>query len=400
MMVIVAAGTAASDLAAGPAMVAAADRLADGVDDVAIARVGDDAAGVIARESLGLVDVEPGRAAIVGAPHSAIVLGIDDRVELERPALARGRDADPAERPAWPATPRQSPPMNAAVVGAVDGAARPGGLGEIALPRPLPRLPRRGEDRVGMLGVAGKVDRAGPRPCAQRMRPVLAAVGRAIDAARLARPEEMPDRRDKHGVGVARVDPDPADIARVAQPEVLPGRAAVGGAIDPAPRLDVIARLGLAAADIDRVGPRRRHRDCPDRRAAALVEQGLPRPPAVVGLPHAPARGREDIAVGATGEALDHFRPAGAERAELTPVKCRVKRGVERARRRGRRGSGSKRRGDAGEQGEQSGRTRHRSTPVTGATVLAQLGRPRQAHETKRAPRAGRALGSGIAVRA
>ena len=255
MMIIVAARATAGDGAGRPAMVAAADRLADRIHRLGVARVGDDPAGIITGERLLFIGVHPMRPAVVGSPHPAVVLGVDHRIQFERVAAARGGDADPPQRPARPAAAREFPPADPAIVGSIDCAARPRSLGEIALPRPLPPLPRRRKDGVRMLGIARQIDRPGPRPGAERVRPILAAVGRAIDAARLARAEEMPHRRDQQCVGIARIDPDPPDIFGVRKPEVGPCLAAVGGAIHPAPRLHVIAWLGLPAADIHRVGP-------------------------------------------------------------------------------------------------------------------------------------------------
>src|SRR5206468_10970540 len=66
--------------------------------------------------------------------------------------------------------------------------------------------------------------------------------------------------------------------------------------------------------------------DRSDGRARAMVEQRGPRLARIVGTPYTAARGAEVEAVRLARHALNHLRPAGAERAEKTPVQ----RGIER----------------------------------------------------------------------
>src|SRR5690348_4280924 len=132
-------------------------------------------------------------------------------------------------------------PVRTLVVGAPDAAAGAGDFGEIALPRVLPRFPGRGEERARVLRVRRDVVDARISAGRERVGPSAAAVGRAIDSARVARAEEMADRADDDIVRVGRADPDAADIFGVGKAEVGPGPAAVGRLVDAAAGLDVVA---------------------------------------------------------------------------------------------------------------------------------------------------------------
>src|SRR5206468_12754086 len=127
----------------------------------------------------------------------------------------------------------------------------------------------------------------------ERMRPGPPTVRRTVDAARVARAEEVADRRDDDIVGIGRADPDPSDVAGVVKAEIGPRLAAVDALVDAAAGLDVVARLGLPAADIDDVWIGRGDGDGADGRAAALIEHGCPGVPGIVGAPDAAARRAE-----------------------------------------------------------------------------------------------------------
>ena len=320
VVIIVAAGTAAGDHAMHPALIAAADRLADGIDHVGVARIDRDPACVIRGEGLFVIDLAPMRAAVVAAPHPAILLRIHHRIDPQCAVLAGRCEADPADRAVGPAAAGQPLPVGAAIVAAPHPAARPRGLGEIALPRPLPPFPGRGEERFIIGRIAGDIDRAGEAAGRKRMSPGPAAVGRTIDAARIAGAEEMADRGDDDVIGILGIDPDLADIFGVVKAEVGPVFAAVAAAIDAAPGLDVIARLGLAGAGVDHLGIGRRHGNRADGRAWPMVEHAAPRAAAVVGFPDAPARCAKVKGVGFARSARNDRRPAGAERPQFAPL--------------------------------------------------------------------------------
>src|SRR5262249_1484328 len=118
---------------------------------------------------------------------------------------------------------------------------------------------RRGEQRLGVGRVHLQVDDARVVVDGEHLGPVLAAVGRLVDAALLAGPVQPPERPDVDDVGVLRVNGEFADLESLLQPHVLPGLAAVGGLVDAVAVGDGVARVVLAGADPDDVPVRRRH---------------------------------------------------------------------------------------------------------------------------------------------
>ena len=319
-VVVVAARSAAHDLAGPAAAGAAPDRLAHQPDHVRIAGIDGDPARIIAGERLLAVDPDPVPAAVVGAVEAAGVLRGDHGVEAQGAVLARCRQADPPERLRRPAFAAEAGPGRAAVAGAPDRASGSRDGGEVALPGVLPRLPGGGEEdpRVGRVG--GDVHRAGLVVDLQHVRPGRAAVGGAEDAALRSGLEEVAHGRDEDGVGIGGVDPHLADVAGVLETKVTPRPAAVPGREHALAALNVIARFRLAAADVDHVRVRRRDGQGADRGGGPLVEQRCPGPPRVIGPPHPAARRAEHEGVGLLRNPHHHFAPAPAERSDEAPL--------------------------------------------------------------------------------
>ena len=94
----------------------------------------------------------------------------------------------------------------------------------------------------------------------QHLLPGRAAVGRLVDAALAAGPEERAGRRDEHDVVVDRIDDDAVDVPRLAQPHVAPRLAAVGRLVDAVAPRRALAVVRFAGADPDEVGILLRHR--------------------------------------------------------------------------------------------------------------------------------------------
>src|SRR5258708_963832 len=212
-VIVVTARTPAENDAVRATLVAAPHRLADQINDVGVFGIGGDAVEIIAGEGTFAIDPAPVGAAVVGPPQAAVRLRIDDRINAKAPRLAGSGEADPPEGPGRPACACESAPMRALVVRTVDGAPGTGDFGEVALPRPLPRVPGRREQSAGIVRVCRNVVRSGEASRRDRVRPCLPAIGRAVDAARIAGPEEMPDRGDNNYVRVRRADPDAASVA-------------------------------------------------------------------------------------------------------------------------------------------------------------------------------------------
>src|SRR5690606_22354397 len=104
-----------------------------------------------------------------------------------------------------------------------------------------------------VIRVHRQVGGAGALVAVQHQLPILAAVGRAVNAARRVRAIDVPEGGHVDGLGILRVDSHAGDVARVLQAQVGPGVAAVVGAVDAIPGDDVAADAGLAHPDVDDV---------------------------------------------------------------------------------------------------------------------------------------------------
>ena len=144
---------------------------------------------------------------------------------------------------------------------------------------------------------------------------------RAIDAAIGVGSVDVAERRDIDAIGIRRVDHHASDLARGFEADVGPGLAGVGGFVH-ADAVGVLAAdIGLAGADVDDIGIRRRHRDGADRADGnALVGDGEPGAAGVLGLPHAAADGAEIEGVGLVGVAGDAIRASAAHGADVAPA--------------------------------------------------------------------------------
>ena len=100
-------------------------------------------------------------------------------------------------------------------------------------------------------------------------------------------PYGMAEHRGEDPIRIVRIDGERRDLLAVAQAEVRPGAAGVGRSVDAVAHREVGALQPLAAADVDDVRIRRRHRDRADRLRRLVVEDGLPGAPVVVGPPDA-----------------------------------------------------------------------------------------------------------------
>src|SRR5262249_42947549 len=154
------------------------------------------------------------------------------------------------------------------------------------LPRPPPRLPQPGEEDARVVRVEADVRGAGVAVLVEDLLPGLAAVGGAVDAALLVGPEGVAEDRREGNVGILRVDDAGADLALLL-PVVLPGPAGVGGLVDAVAGRDVAADVGLAGADVDHVRVRRGDGQGADGRDRLVVEDRLPGEAAVGRLPDA-----------------------------------------------------------------------------------------------------------------
>ena len=268
----------------------------------------------------------PGRAAVRGGVEAAF-LRVHERVYPARVARSK-RDPDATEILRGEA-PRDRLPGVAAVLGAVEAAARPV-RGRVRVPGRPPRLPERGEDRPRVGRVEGEIDRARVLVLEENARPAPAAVLRAEDPALGVRPVRVAERRDVDEVGVARIHDDPPDLPRGLETDVRPGLAPVRRAIHAVAVRDVRAHVGLARADVEDARVRGRDGDRADRRDRLAVEDRLPRAARVLGLPDAAADGAEVEVIRLPRHARDREHAPAAKRAGEPPLHAGEKARVER----------------------------------------------------------------------
>ena len=344
------------------------------VDAVRVRRVDDEAREVERPPDHPLAVVLPGPrlSAVVGAEQRRLH-ALDDRVNavgLRR----RDRDVEAAPRPLGQAGRRlrvERLPRRAAVLREEEAragrACRPVAAGA-ERPALAPEIPEPREEAVRVLRVHREAGAARRKVGAlEDERPALPTVRRLVEAAvRGVRPEPAGHAR-VHDVALPRVHEDPVHALGCREAHVLPGLAAVAGAIDAVPDGRGVARPALAGADPDDLRIGRVERDRADGLDGLLVEDGLERRAAVERLPDA-ARGRadEERDLSVVLDAARDRRDAAAHlgRADVAGAEARDRPGVAGGRRRVRNGRGE------GGSGEQERGGSHRPAPA-GAAIRA-----------------------------
>ena len=325
------------------------------VELVLVLRV-DDEAGEVERapdHELAAVEGLPGRAAVVGAVEPVLRnRGLDQGVDDVGFSGRHGHsDAAPGlGREALRALLVEIRPRRAAV-GRLQEAARARRVGAVAAGAERPALaaevPHAGEERARVLPVHGDHGAARREVAAfQDLRPRLAAVGGAVDAAVVAVGPELAGRARVNGVGFRGIHEDLRDPLRAAEPRVRPALAAVDRLVHAVADRDAVARPGFARADPDRLRVLRIDRHRADRLHGLLVEDRLEGRSAVDRLPDAAGGGADEdrqavaLADGVDGgDAAAHRRGADVARAEAGDglrVDLDRRRGLRRAGRQGR----------------------------------------------------------------
>src|SRR5205085_1837747 len=160
---------------------------------------------------------------------------------VDAAAVAGGdRQADAAPNAGGQAVAGELLPGVAAVGRAVQATA---GAAAGEVPRPPPRLPQGGEQHARVVRVEGDVDGAGVGVLLEDLLPGLAAVGGAVDAALGVGAERLAEDGGEGDVGVLRVDGDLTDLTFLL-PDVGPVLTGVGRAVEAVARLDVAADVG------------------------------------------------------------------------------------------------------------------------------------------------------------
>ncbi len=142
----------------------------------------------------------------------------------------------------------------------------------------------------------------------------------------------MAGDRDEKAVGIVRVNRHLRNLLPVAQPEMRPGRAGVGGFVDAVADRQIGTMQSLAAGDINDIWIGGRDFNRPNRAGRLLIEDRLPRPPEVVGLPDTAIDRANVEDVRLAGNAGDSARAATAKRADVPPLHLAEKLGVDRLR--------------------------------------------------------------------
>ena len=189
-------------------------------------------------------------------------------------------------------------------------------------------LPRAGKHGARVLRVHRETRAAGVLVDEEHAVPVLAAVGRAVDAALLLRRGDAPHDAREDDVGVRRMHEDAADAAGLVESHVRPRAAGVHRLVDAvADHVAVANRPRFAGAGPDDVRIGGRDGERADRRHRHAVGHRHPADAAVGRLPHAARRGAGVIdrrIARHAGDRRDAVADDGAEEAEREAVRLRA----------------------------------------------------------------------------
>ena len=223
-------------------------------------------------------------------------------------------------------------PVIPTIDGFIQAAAGTAGW-RIDIPRRAPRLPQRGIDHVGVVGLERKIDRPGIVILAKNFLPTLAAIARTEHTALRVRPIGVTERGDIDEVRIARMHEDLADLLRIGQSRERPRLSGIGGFVYAVALRDIRTHVGLATADIDDPGIGRRNSERADRSNRLAIEDRLPGAAGIAGFPHAAVDRAEIEMIRLARHASDGKHAAAAERANVAPVQVLEQRRVERLRR-------------------------------------------------------------------
>src|SRR6185437_8946673 len=234
------------------------------------------------------------------------------------------RQPDPPQRSARQAAAREPLPGLAAVGGFPNSAPRPAPVHAALRPPPLEG---RGIEHLGVGHGQRQVIRARVFVPGQHVLPCRSAVGRLVDAAVAARPEQRSLRRHPHRVVVVGRYHHPVDVVGVREPHVLPRAAAVGGFPYPVAPGNALPVVAFPRSQPHQVRVALRHRHRAHRHQPVVLELRRERAAPVRRLPQPPVRRGdiEDRRVGLIrreiGDAPRHRRRP--DRAEMQAVEGR-----------------------------------------------------------------------------
>src|SRR6516165_9848869 len=184
-------------------------------------------AGAADQRALG-IDELPLLAGVVRSPYRALILGLNERID----AVGVGRcdgDVDLAEGSIRQTVTFESCPLGSAIVGDINPTLR---TAAIFTPGVQLHLPYARYERVWIVRIHGQSRAAGVLASEQHPRPVLAAVGRAINTTLLLRSGRASQHAREYDVRIRGVHDDAANAAGLRQAQVCPGAPGVGGLVD------------------------------------------------------------------------------------------------------------------------------------------------------------------------
>src|ERR1700722_4271194 len=153
------------------------------------------------------------------------------------------------------------------------------------LPRAFAYLPYRRINRVRIRWVDFNIASAGVFIFRNDFLPILAAVGRAIDASFFARSVRMPEDSGEHAGGIARIDGQRGNLLRIIEAEMFPGLARIRRFVDSISYREIGTMQSFAAAHKNNVWIGWRNGNRSDRLRRLVVENRIPGASVVVRFP-------------------------------------------------------------------------------------------------------------------
>src|ERR1700691_3581852 len=254
----------------------------------------------------------PGLAAIFGTIYAAI--GITRLNEGKHPIRVGGNgDADASIGTFGKTMLFQSLPGRAPIGRAVKSASRTA-VGES--PRGAPRLPERGKQNVGIVGIEGHVDASTVLIFIENFFPAFAAIDGAENAAFGVGSIGMAERSYENDVGIIGIDDDFADGTTVAQANVFPSLARIERFVDSIALRSVAAYAGFARTHVNRIGIGIGYRQAANGSGSLFIENGRPGHCAVGRLPDPAASRAEIVGRGIAWDSGRCQRRSAAERTD------------------------------------------------------------------------------------
>ena len=216
----------------------------------------------------------------------------------------------------------ESLPGHAAINRLVKAGAGPGK--RAILPWALPRFPQRAIDDVGVHRIEHDVDGTSILILVEHLLERRAPVSGAKQSALRVGSVRMAHHGDEKPVRVARVHHDLRNLLPVAKAEVRPRLAGIGGLVHAVARREVRTLEPFATAHVDDVRIRGREGDGADGPRWLLVEDGIPRAPVIIGLPHAAIHRTDVEHVRLVGNAHRGLGTTGAKRPDHSPAQLGI----------------------------------------------------------------------------